>query len=368
MDANWRTAVSTTNVTPPTVRPQAAPPARRWLRWTGRGLLGLVIALVALPLAGAAYQAVATELDARAYPPPGQLVDVGGHRVHLEHMGDDQGGPTVVLLGCGGCTTANWGWVQPEVARFARVVAYDWAGRGGSDPSPQPRDARRLAQELDTLLGAAGIGGPYVLVGYSFGGPVARVYAADFPAKVAGMVLLDPRHPDQATRFPPEAAAVDEDGRRMIATLGLLARLGVLRLTSIGADQVMDLPAPQRLAYSRSYNTSQFWDSIQAHNAAIADTDAQARQAGGLGDRPLIVLSAGRAWLAPDAPADATRRVQTELNQEQAALSSHGRHRAVDEATHTSLVNNRGHARATIDAIRQVVEAVRAGRPLPLDG
>ena len=129
--------------------------------WAGRVLRGLLALIVGLAAIGATYQTIATALDRRAYPPPGQLVDVGSYRIHLASSGANNGNPTVILLACGGCTSANWGWVRPEVAMFTRVIAYDRAGFGWSDPGPEPRDALHNARELHTALAKAGIPGPY---------------------------------------------------------------------------------------------------------------------------------------------------------------------------------------------------------------
>jgi pimeloyl-ACP methyl ester carboxylesterase len=322
------------------------------------------VLLVALVSAGAGYQIYATARDRAAFPPPGQLVDVGGYRIHLFSQGQNRGNATVVLIGCGSCTSANWGWVQPEVAKTTRVVAYDRAGFGWSDPGPAPRDAAQNARELHAALQGAGIAGPYVLVGHSFGGPVARVFAAENPTEVTGMVLLDPRHPDQNARMPPEMHAAGASEQQLVAALGWMARLGMLRLTGIGHDQARDLPPAQADAYAAFYNSAQLWESIQAQRDAIAATDAEARAAGGLGRVPLVVLSADEAWLTPGAPADVPRQVYTQLNIEQAALSTNSTHRVIPGTTHISLVNNRQHAQAAIDAIHKVVEAARTRQPL----
>jgi pimeloyl-ACP methyl ester carboxylesterase len=252
--------------------------------------------------------------------------------------------------------------VQPEVARFTRVVAYDRAGFGWSDPGPEPRDALQNVRELHSALAKADIPGPYVLVGHSYGGAVARVFIAEHPDEVAGIVLVDPRHPDQDTRFPPEAQAKSQSEEEMIAMLRVLARFGVMRLTDEGKEH--DLPTQQNAEYNAFHDTTQYWDSLAVQGAAIKATDAQTRSAGSLGNRPLVVLSADTAWWTPGAPADETRRVFTELNREQAALSPNSVHRLVTGASHTSLVNKREHAQATIDAIWEVVEAVRIGQPL----
>jgi hypothetical protein len=110
---------------------------RRWILRVFIGLCGLILAIA---IAGATYQWLA------ATPPPGRLVDIGGYRLHLWCTGD--GAPAVILdAGLGG-TSAGWGFVQPEVARFTRVCSYDRAGMGYSDPGPSPRTARRVAREL----------------------------------------------------------------------------------------------------------------------------------------------------------------------------------------------------------------------------
>jgi pimeloyl-ACP methyl ester carboxylesterase len=171
------------------------------MRRIGKALLGLVGALLALAVAGAIYQAIATERAERAYPPPGEMVDVGGHSLHINCVG--QGSPTVVLDAGSGGMSAQWVRVQREVSGTTRVCAYDRAGMGWSEMGPQPRDAKQITGELHTLLGKAGIEGPYVLVGHSFGGMYMQTYAARYPDEVAGVALVDsPTEPDQFSQRP----------------------------------------------------------------------------------------------------------------------------------------------------------------------
>ena len=180
-------------------------PRRGLGAWVRRGLVWMIVGLLALAVIGAVYQAVATEMDQRAYPPPGEMVDVGGYRLHINCVG--QGSPTVILESGLGNMSVDWANVQPEVAKTTRVCAYDRAGTGWSEPGPEPRDPQQIAHELHTLLGNAGIDGPYVLVGQSFGGLYVRMYAARYPKEVEGMVLVDASHPDMWTRLPPEVVA-----------------------------------------------------------------------------------------------------------------------------------------------------------------
>jgi pimeloyl-ACP methyl ester carboxylesterase len=127
--------------------------------------------------------------DAKA---PGKLVDLGGYRLHINCEGKTTNGkPLVILIHGGGDFSFDWALVMPGVSRFAHVCAYDQAGQAWSDPGPTPRTLRQEAYELHLLLEKTGLKGPYVLVGHSLGGLIARVFARDFPKDIAGMVLVE---------------------------------------------------------------------------------------------------------------------------------------------------------------------------------
>ncbi len=140
-----------------------------------------------------------------------KLVDVGsGRRLHINCSGASfAGGPTLVLESGAGNDSSVWNRVQPEVAKFARVCAYDRAGLGGSDPVPAPRTIVALTEDLHALLVNAKVPGPYIMVGHSLGGILVRLYASYYPAQVVGMVLVDSAHEDEPDRamalLPPDA-------------------------------------------------------------------------------------------------------------------------------------------------------------------
>jgi pimeloyl-ACP methyl ester carboxylesterase len=324
-----------------------------------RGVLALAAVLVALASAGAVYQAVAAARDRQAYPPPGQLVDVGGYKLHIRCMG--QGSPMVVLESGAAGPSPLWGWVQPEIATTTRVCAYDRAGLGWSDPSPHPRDAATITAELHALLQRANVAGPYVLVGHSFGGKYVRMFAARYPVETVGLVLVDASHPDQFTRIP-EGRAEYAAPARMARLFPVLARLGLLRLTGYPAIDPA-LPAPQRAELDAVMRTTELAVAYRDEILATPATDAQVRATGSLGSRPLAVLTATDHGHPPETAAH-LERYWRGLQDELAALSSNSVHQIVDGATHTSLVSDRHHAAATSDSIRRVVEAVRTGRPL----
>lgn len=150
-----------------------------------RFLAILSLLLCVCPLLSAQQTKTATQLSVQT-----QDIDVGGYKLRLQVAGT--GTPTVVLdYGLGG-SLENWRDVFPEVARFTRVVAYDRAGYGKSEPGPEPRSQTQIATELHTLLHRAQIAPPYVLVGHSLGGANIRAFAYLFKDEVAGLVFVDP--------------------------------------------------------------------------------------------------------------------------------------------------------------------------------
>lgn len=304
------------------------------------------VLLAAVASAGAVYQSVATRRDARRFPPPGRLVDVGGHRLHLVVRGPATGGPTVVLDAGMGSFSANWHRVQGELATTLRVVAYDRAGLGWSDRGPRPRDPRALAVELRTALRAAGLPGPFVLAGHSYGWLPVRAFAELYRDEIAGLVAVDGSHPDQWARWPtPHADRILAASNRVTA---VLARFGLLRLLDLSAAvsaglprrQVDELRARTALPRTSAVEAEQL-DGWPAGRAMI-------RAARPLGDLPLIVLGVTEQPFGA-ATLDA---LQADL----AAGSTTATRRVVAGATHESLVSDRGHAAAVADAIRTVVD------------
>jgi pimeloyl-ACP methyl ester carboxylesterase len=177
----------------------------------------------------------------------------------------------------------------------------------------------RQVRELHALLAGARVGPPYVLVGHSYGGRIARVYAKTYPRDVAGMVLIDPGRLDDDPRFPPQHHKDRIAERRLITVARWLAPFGVVRLFQPRSDYY-DLPAQQAAASDSFAVTTRYWRLMLDQDRALPQTLAQEREVTSLGSVPLIVISA-------IAPEDETRRVWTEINGELAALSTNGAHR-----------------------------------------
>jgi pimeloyl-ACP methyl ester carboxylesterase len=145
--------------------------------------------LVAIFLVAAAWQWTVTRLDAWRFPPPGRLVDIGGRKLHLLCSG--AGSPTVILEPSGLGAVVQYEKVQGELSRDMRVCAYDRAGQGWSDASPEPADARHLAADLSALLARSGEPPPYLFVASSAGGLTVELFAREHPDQVAGLLMLD---------------------------------------------------------------------------------------------------------------------------------------------------------------------------------
>jgi pimeloyl-ACP methyl ester carboxylesterase len=321
-------------------------------------LLGLAITLVALVGSGAIYQVVATAIDQRSYPPPGQLVDVGGYRLHINCEGT--GSPTVVLESGMFASSSMWAWAQPELAQHTRVCAYDRAGMGWSERGSAPRDANQIATELHALLANAGEAEPYVLVAHSLGAVSARVYAAHYSDDIAGVVLVEATHPDVLTRLPADLAAGFTPPKWQLSLFGILGRVGVARGINLLVPDLRDLPPAQRSAVSALNVSTRSLDTIAAELGAIAPSMAQARAARDLGATPLLVLSAEATYVNNPQAEDIWDDLQRDLT----TLSSNSVHQTVPGTTHESLVYSQVCARATAAAILRVVAAARTGQPL----
>lgn len=336
---------------------QSKQPQHRLRGWTLRLVLGLVITLITLGSVGAIYQTIATTSDRRTYPAPGQLVDVGGYKLHIACTGAAHpDSPTVILEAGAGLLSPHWAWVQSTLAATTRVCAYDRAGYGWSEAGPAPRDAHQIATELHTLLEQAGLNGPYVLVGHSIGGLYIRVFAEQYPDAVAGLVLVDSSHPDQLARSP-ETKAEQESFLRLFQWVPLLARVGIIRISGMAATGGAELPAPQGAAAAAFFAAADQHTAMVAELAAWESTTAQARAAANLGDKPLFILIAGDnspGWHA--------------LQGDLMTLSSNSRQLVAEGATHQSLLKNQQAAQMTSAAILAVVEAVRIQQPLAAQG
>ncbi len=298
------------------------------------------IVLAILAGTGFGYETIARGGDADRYPPPGRLLDVGGHRLHLYCTGS--GGPTVILEAGLGESGASWADVQSRVAAHNRVCVYDRAGYAWSEEGPGPRTADRAAGELRTLLAAAGEAGPYVLVGHSYGAVVVRMFAHHWPDLTAGLVLVDAMDESGAgeLRVARPLLAAQFTAYELAGRFGLLRLLGGSAVAAPGAPEITVRDAP--VVYGAAGMAA-----ARAEGLSTVDSAAQVAatvRAGVWRDLPVVVIVAGGQ------SAEAV-----EHQRRLAALSTRGR--LVVAATSEHYVQY-----AQPDLVADAVRAVAAGR------
>lgn len=326
-------------------------PIRHWLRIIVRGLFLFVIILT---VAGFLYENISEARDRRFNPMPGQLIDVGGYKMHIDCTG--QGTPTVILDSGLGDSYISWNKVQPGIAQFARVCSYDRAGLGYSDSSPHSRTSKDIAEELHTLLHNVGISSPYILVGHSMGGYDVRLYASLYRSEIAGMVLVDASHPEQQKRFPAALNDMDAGWVREQEFLEFTTPLGIPRLLGFCAHEV-----EARAAECNFHSEREGVLELKAFPESAAQTAAT----GSLGDLPLVALSHDPDKPQPDLPEDlvkpindAWQQMQTELSH----LSTRGTRVVAKNSGHYIQLDR---PELVIEAVHDVVGQARQAQSMP---
>ncbi len=324
---------------------------RRSLSGRVRWLIYPVIASLAIAAIGGMYETAARAHDRNAYPAPGTLYNVGGHRLHLNCTGT--GSPTVVLEHGLGATSAGWTRITTELTQTTRVCTYDRAGQGWSDDIANPQDGLAIAADLHTLLERSDESGPYVLVGHSAGGPYAMTYAAQYPDEVAGMVLLDSMSPYEFTDLPGFATEQSMMSRGL-GVLPTLTRMGGGRILPTSAWSSLPEPAASQVqAFAASARGMRNMRDEQSMYPTVFE---QAKALTSLDSKPLVVVTATESIQKHEQWVDLQDRL--------AALSTNNDHR-VAEATHAGLIDDRASFEASAQAIVDVVQSVRTGQPVP---
>jgi pimeloyl-ACP methyl ester carboxylesterase len=316
--------------------------ARRALPTRALWLLAPVFVTLAAVAVGALAQDVTSVRH--DHPAPGRTVAVGDHRLHIDCRGT--GRPTVVLFNGMGELSASWARITGQVSDTTRVCAYDRAGQGWSDDVDQPQDGVTAAADLHTLLAAAGEQGPYVLVGHSTGGPYALTYAAQYPADVAGMVLLDSSSPRQFTDMPayPMQYALMRRGLGLMPTL---ARVGLGPVIGAGSH----LPVAEGDLVEAMSSTVRAQRNGRDEISMVPRVFEQSQSLTTLDDRPLVVLTASEN-LSTEGWSAAQDRL--------AALSSDSVHRDV-RSSHAGIVEDPTGSDASVAAVTAVARSVRTG-------
>jgi len=323
------------------------------------------VALLAfLAVTGAAYQFVSERADRSRFPQVGRSIDVGGFSLNLNCTGQGQPQPTVILDSGLGIPAVGWQLVQTQIAKFARVCSYDRAGYGWSDAGPFPRTSLEIARELHTLLASARVPPPYILVGHSFGGFTVRLFNQLYPAEVAGVVFVDSSEEDQQQKMGRSirnANAKDlRQLRRMNAVMPFLIDFGIARAAVTRSLYTQKLPLDLRDELIYLQLQSKYVKAILSEESFFAESADQVRAAGTLGDKPVIVLTAGAALPIPGVPnEDASQFFAAwvgELQPRLAHLSTRGRQIILPNSHHLIPFEQPD---AIVSAVTDILEDLR---------
>ena len=294
-----------------------------------------------------------------AYRQGSRLVPLAdGRKLNLYCIGT--GSPTVLLESGIGGDAYDWRSVQDDIARQTRVCAYDRAGLGRSDPGPMPRDTRAEAADLEALLVAADLRGPYVLVGHSMGGYIVSVFANRHFGDVAGIVLVDPSVENQLPVM--EAAApAGADGDKK--SLAFARHCGTPDSTpdivkACARPAPTDFPPELAAAWAQAHGAAAIQTfSSEVDSFVTADSAQVVAERRDFGAIPLIVLTRGeRSTNFPPDQAEAEWTVWNKLHGDLARLSTIGVNRVVPGANHYIQLDQ---PQAVVDAVAEVVTAAR---------
>jgi pimeloyl-ACP methyl ester carboxylesterase len=321
------------------------------LRWIGWIVLVGLLLLLSLVVFLFARESIARGKYRTEYPPPGVMVSLDTHEIHLNCVGSGQ--PVVIFesdldqLG-----SLSWHRVQGEVGEFTRACTYDRAGILWSEPGPRPRDGETIASELGEVLDAAGEEPPYVLVGHAFGGAYVRIFAGQNPAEVCGVVLVESSHPDMIERFSQIGLQKEIPKKQIRPLILFLSHLGFPGRFNGPQYSLPDQVYAIEQAFLPVSSMAWFDESVEA-----AHTLSQSGRIGDLGATPLIILASGK-------PTSVTmggqnlQEIWLELQRNLASLSTNSQIKILPEAGHYLHIDQ---PQEVIDAIQTIIQQCSPG-------
>jgi pimeloyl-ACP methyl ester carboxylesterase len=308
--------------------------------------------------------------------PTGKLVDIGGYKLHIDIKG--KGSPAVIMIAGSQAFSLDWALVAPEIAKITQAVTYDRPALAWSDPGPMPRTFDQDVYELHTLLQKAGVKPPYILVGHSLGGIIARKFEKKYPAEVKGLVLVDATSEDTKLSM-----------NNKIVRLRDLSQNKPIPPVKIKPDTITKVPAMKELEdlwkmfggepkteppfdkLPLRFQQLRIWAMRQpkvllADNGSYWAEEFAAMYADSmysLGNKPVFVLSSGKDAFSNDF--DTTMKAiwfeKLVQKEKMSNLSSNNKHIITTKSRHEIHLDE---PELVINAIKEVMIAVRTGKGL----
>ena len=252
---------------------------------------------------------------------PGRMVDIGGYSLHIYCMGE--GSPTIILESGVGGFSLEWSTIQKALAQRTRVCSYDRAGYGWSDSGPLPRTSARSTRELHTLLERAGVAGPYIVAGHSFGGYNAQLFATNYPDETAGLVLIDSSHPEQIERLPgpgPGTARRIRPGSNSYVVSWFFPHPNFPDENALTAQRIM-----------QGWRHKTTW---REEMMVFSQSAKQVLASRPMPEVPIVVLTRGRSFWPAYSNGDETEKIWMELQDELSQLGARPVHLIAERSGH----------------------------------
>ncbi len=284
---------------------------------------------------------------------PGTLVDIGTHRLHIDCQGNTD--PTIIVDAGLGVISLEWKHIQKAVAKHTRICLYDRAGYGYSDPGPLPRTSSFIVDELYNLLIQAGLKGPFILTGHSFGGYNMQLFASRYPNDSAGVILVDSSHEDQYARFlaPPIKVKTAPPNKRKLGIVSFMMPPLHPKLPIEVRPTILTLMLKQPMRYAMAYEFYNYRQSAE-----------EVKQGGDFPDIPLLVLSRGKRVYPHNPKGDLMEDLWMQLQSELSNLSHFSAHVVANKSGHFIHLDQ---PQLVIDSMSLLVDVVRY-RPEQRDG
>ncbi|MEQ9426371.1 MAG: alpha/beta hydrolase [Cyclobacteriaceae bacterium] len=269
--------------------------------------------------------------------PPGQMVDIGGYKLHFNVMGTN--GPTIIIEPGAGSWSLQWFDVQQKLSENFRVITYDRAGYGWSDPSPYSRTADQIANELKTGLEKLSVKAPYIFLGHSYGGLLAKAYANKYPDDVLAIIFAESASEYQFEKLPPIVTMILEGGKEQFKQSGMLARMGAITPDQISIDSTLQQQYWDD--YQVLLTNAPFYDAVFNEMDLLRHTYKQSMFKKPI-DKPILVITAENSFAAfssvPNLPLEECNAVWFHLQDEMLSWSSKSSAKVIGSATHDLLL------------------------------
>lgn len=276
---------------------------------------------------------------------PGTLVDIGTHRLHIDCQGNTD--PTIIVDAGLGTISLEWKHIQKAVAKRNRICLYDRAGYGYSDSGPLPRTSSYIVDELYNLLIQAGLKGPFILAGHSFGGYNMQLFASRYPDASAGVILVDSSHEDQYARFlaPPINVKTAPPNKKKLGIVSFRMPPLHPNLPKEVRAAILTLMFKQPMRYAMAYEFYNYRQSAE-----------EVKQGGNFPDIPLLVLSRGKRVYPHNRKGDLMEDLWMQLQSELTHLSHFSAHVVANKSGHFIHLDQ---PQLVIDSMALLVDVVR---------